>query len=87
MVFGPEVDGRKTRIEAIAAGPGDRLMVAEGAEQRLILVGANGAVQAVTGASVGLGPKSGFGAVAFDPFGAVLVTATEAARVSRLTFG
>lgn len=87
MVLGAEIGGRKPRIDANGAGSDDRLVVADEAEQRLILVGADGTVQTVTAVSLGLGERPGFGAVAFDPSGAVLVTVKDEARVLRLRLG
>jgi len=86
-VIGPEVDGRRPRIAAMAAGPDDRLVVADEGEKRLILVGADGTVQTCSASSLGLGEKASLGAVAFDPSGAALVTVKDEARVLRVRLG
>jgi hypothetical protein len=44
-------------------------------------------VQTVPAASLGVGPVTGYGAVAFDPSGAILVAVKDRGRVLRLTIG
>jgi sugar lactone lactonase YvrE len=88
MVIGPEVDGRKMQVAAMTVGPDGRLVVADEAEPRLVLVHASGGqVETIALSSLELRSEWKPGALAIDSNGRILVSLLDEGLVLRLTLG